>query len=142
MKLLEMSGDEEKELGLRLLSNLQSDGDGCARIAELAAQDGPMKKIGQELLWRYDTARGGWPRTLGQQSAKVVVLKNTLEKARTLVTVPEADALIASVLASVWTVSSPKNVATTKRRWIRGRRMPKITWKTRPDRPLLRQGIL
>jgi hypothetical protein len=101
LKLLDMSGDEEKELGLRFLASIQTDVDGCARIADLAAADGPLSKVSQSLLWNYGTARGGSMRNFGQQSAKITALKNTLEKARALLTVPGADALIAAVLENV-----------------------------------------
>jgi hypothetical protein len=101
LKLLDMPGAEEKELGLRFLSNIQTDAEGCRRIADLAAADGPLSEVCQRLLWSYATARGGSMRNFGQQSAKITALKNTLEKARTSVTVPGADALIAAVLENV-----------------------------------------
>jgi len=86
--LFERSALTPQELGLHLLSSLQTDVEACAQIADVAGRPGPLREIARSLLDGYSTPRGWHSWSPGEPPPVLVSLKTTLEAALKVTTSP------------------------------------------------------
>ncbi len=76
-----------RDVGLVLLSEMQTSPEACAAIADLASDDTDwLQEKAASALHRFRWPRGGWSRSIGGTSPELLALQATLDNASTLAT--------------------------------------------------------